>query len=76
VLTGQGTVNPMPLLMRSIRLRGIFVGSRTMFTEMNRAIETAKMRPVIDRTFAFSEFPDALRHMQAARHFGKIVVTV
>ena len=76
VLTGQGTVNPMPLLMRSIRLRGIFVGSRTMFTEINRAIETAKMRPVIDRTFAFSEFPDALRHMQAARHFGKIVVTV
>lgn len=76
VLTGQGTVNPVPLLMKSVRLRGIFVGSRSMFEDMNRAIAAASLKPVIDRAFAFGEFPAALQHMESAGHFGKIVVTI
>ena len=31
VLTGLGDVNPMPVIMRSIQVRGVFVGSRAMF---------------------------------------------
>jgi len=74
VLTGPGTVNPLPILMKSVRLRGIFVGSRSMFEDMNRAISAAKLRPVIDRAFPFAEFPAALKYMENAAHFGKIVV--
>jgi NADPH:quinone reductase-like Zn-dependent oxidoreductase len=76
VLSGTGTVNPMPILMKSIRVRGIFVGSRAMFEEMNRAIELHKLRPVIDTTFSFDEFPRALTHLESGTHFGKIVVNV
>lgn len=74
VLTGAGEVNPIPILMKSIRLQGIFVGSRAMFEQMNRAIVTNNIKPVIDRTFAFAETPAALKYMESGAHFGKIVV--
>lgn len=74
VLTGNAEVNPMPILMRGIRVQGIYVGSRKMFENMNRAFALARTKPVIDRTFALSEIQDALLHMQGGRHFGKIVI--
>jgi len=76
VLSGQGAINPLPILMKSVCVRGIFVGSRSMFEDMIRAIGASQLRPVIDRTFAFAEFPAALRHMESGTHFGKIVVSV
>ncbi len=76
LLGGVGDFNPIPLLMNSIRLRGIFVGSRAMFEAMNRAINLHQLRPVVDRVFPFSEAVEAYRHMEGASHFGKIVVRV
>jgi len=76
VLTGGGEVNPMPVLMKSVRLQGIYVGSREMFEAMNRAIELHKLKPVIDRVFPFTEISAALRHMESGSHFGKIAIRV
>ena len=73
VLT-QGTVDPTPILRKSIRLNGIYVGSRAMFLAMNAAIEAGGLKPVIDRRFAFADAPDAYRCMETAGHFGKIVI--
>lgn len=73
VLT-MGSINPMPLLRKSVRLSGIYVGSKAMFEDMNAAISVAGLRPVIDRAFPFADAPDAFRHMEAAGHFGKIVI--
>jgi NADPH:quinone reductase-like Zn-dependent oxidoreductase len=73
VLSGkEPTVSPGPILMNSIRVQGIYVGSRVMFERMNRAIEFHRIKPVIDRVFPWTEFKDALRHMQGQTHFGKI----
>lgn len=69
---GSGQVNPIPILMKNVRVQGIFVGSRAMFEAMNRAVALHQLRPVVDRTFAFGEFREALRHMESAAHFGKI----
>lgn len=75
VLTGnRGEVNPVPLLMKSVTLRGIYVGSRAMFERMNRAIAQTQIHPVIDRVFAFQDFPDALRYMESGHHVGKICI--
>jgi NADPH:quinone reductase-like Zn-dependent oxidoreductase len=74
VLATGGDFNPISVLMKGVRLQGIFVGSRKMFEDMNRAIETTQMRPVIDRTFAFEEAREALKYMESGSHFGKIVV--
>ena len=74
VLASGGNLNPISVLMKSLRLQGIFVGSRQMFEDMNRAIEANRLRPVIDRTFAFEEVREALKYMESGAHFGKIVI--
>jgi NADPH:quinone reductase-like Zn-dependent oxidoreductase len=75
VLTGGGDINPVPILMKNVRVQGIFVGSRKMFEAMNRAIETASLHPVVDRVFPFDQIKDALKYMESGAHFGKVVVS-
>jgi NADPH:quinone reductase-like Zn-dependent oxidoreductase len=77
VLTGAaGQFNPTPLLMKHVRLQGIFVGSRAMFEAMDRAIALHQMRPVVDRVFPMSEIRGALKHLESGAHFGKICLRV
>lgn len=75
VLAG-GTVDPTPIMRKSVTLQGVYVGSRAMFEEMNRAIALHRMKPVMDRVFPFGEAREAFRHMKTAGHFGKIVIDV
>lgn len=75
VLTG-GAVNPVGIMRKSVHLQGVYVGSRSMFEDMNRALGLHGLHPVIDRTFSFDDAREAFRHMQAAGHFGKIVITI
>jgi NADPH:quinone reductase-like Zn-dependent oxidoreductase len=76
VLSGTGECNPLPILMKGVRIQGIFVGSRAMFEAMNRAIEVAQLHPVVDRVFAFDEAAKALEHLESGAHFGKVVIRV
>jgi NADPH:quinone reductase-like Zn-dependent oxidoreductase len=75
-LTGPGDFNPITVFMKAVRLQGIFVGSRRMLEDLNKAIVQARLEPVIDRVFDFDEVPQALQYMQAGSHFGKIVVRI
>jgi NADPH:quinone reductase-like Zn-dependent oxidoreductase len=59
-----------------VRLQGIYVGSREMFEEMNRAVSLAEMRPVVDRVFGFEELPGALAYLESGAHFGKVCIRV
>jgi NADPH:quinone reductase-like Zn-dependent oxidoreductase len=75
VLTGgRGEVGLFPVLMKNVRVQGIYVGSRAMFEAMNRALSRHRLRPVIDRVFPFEETVQALNHMEKGAHFGKIVI--
>lgn len=75
VLTGgAGEVNPLPILMKGIRVQGIYVGSRAMFEAMARAIALHGLRPVVDRVFPFEEAPAALAYLESGAHFGKIAI--
>ena len=63
------------LLMRGVRLQGVFVGSRDDFEALNRALVAhPEVRPVIDRVFAFDELPDAMSHLARQQHMGKLVL--
>ncbi len=75
-LTGAAGFNPVTAFMKAIRLQGIFVGSKRMFEEMNKAITANTLRPVIDSVFEFDQARDALKHMESGSHFGKIVVKI
>jgi NADPH:quinone reductase-like Zn-dependent oxidoreductase len=75
VLSGVVGTIPIGLIgLETLSVRGIFVGSVAMFEDMNRAITANQLRPVIDRVFPFEQSLDALRYMQSAQHFGKIVI--
>lgn len=77
VLTG--TAGPIPtaaILRRHMRVQGIYVGSREMFEEMNRAIEVHTLVPHIDRVFDFSEARAAYEHLASGAHSGKVVIRV
>jgi NADPH:quinone reductase-like Zn-dependent oxidoreductase len=67
----------IPLLLhRQVRLRGIYVGSRANFEEMNRAISQHHLQPVVDKVFSLEQFPQALTRMEGKAHFGKLVTLV
>ena len=65
-----------PILRKQVRVQGIFVGSRSGFLAMNRAISQNKLKPVIDSVFAFDDARAAFQKMEAASHFGKIVMRI
>ncbi len=75
VLT-SAQIDPLPILGKSIRLQGIYVGSRRMFEDMNRAFTAHECRPVIDKIYDFGDARQAYHDMRAAGHFGKLVITV
>jgi NADPH:quinone reductase-like Zn-dependent oxidoreductase len=74
VLTG-GQIDPAPIMRKSIRLQGLYVGSRRMFAEMNAALAAHQIHPVIHRSFPFDQARDAFRALADAQHFGKIVIS-
>ncbi|MGH9609101.1 MAG: zinc-dependent alcohol dehydrogenase family protein [Bryobacteraceae bacterium] len=73
VLSGrEATISPTGILMNSVRLQGIYVGSRAMFESMNRAIVQHTIRPPIDKVLPWTGIREALHYMESQRHFGKI----
>ncbi|NEW75257.1 zinc-dependent alcohol dehydrogenase family protein [Streptomyces rhizosphaericus] len=71
----DGGADPSSVLLKGVTLQGMFVGSREMFEQMNRAIEHHRLRPVVDRAFPFAEAPAAYRYFAGRGHFGKVVIT-
>jgi len=75
VLTGTaGQLSTAMILRRHIRVSGIYVGSREMFEEMNRAIAMNRLRPAIHREYGFAQARDAYDHLATATHTGKVVI--
>jgi NADPH:quinone reductase-like Zn-dependent oxidoreductase len=68
-------VNTFQFVQKNVELHGIETGSRAMFEEMNAFIGEHRLRPVIDTTFDFHEFPAALTYLESGNHFGKVVLT-
>lgn len=62
------------ILVKQIRIQGIYVGSRLMFEQMNSAIDLHKLNPVIDRVFPFEEAPEAFRYLEKGGHIGKVCI--
>ena len=67
VLSGFAQQIAIPSLFgKNLHVIGLSVGSRRMFENMVSAIGHNHIKPVVDRTFGFTEVPDALRLMQQA----------
>ncbi|KAH6987065.1 hypothetical protein EDB80DRAFT_756225 [Ilyonectria destructans] len=67
----------MDALSHICTVRGIFVGSKQQFVEMNRAIDSAKIVPVVDaKIFAFGDAKAAYEYQWQRKNFGKVVIQI
>ncbi len=75
VLTQSDEPVTIPLILRKqVHLRGIYVGSRYDFEQMNRALVQTRLLPVVDQVYPMAEAQEAFRAMEKGSHFGKLVV--
>jgi NADPH:quinone reductase-like Zn-dependent oxidoreductase len=72
---GSKDLNIMPILMKNVRVQGIFVGHREGFEAMNQAIATHRLKPPVDTTFPLEQAKEAFQRMEKGEHFGKICLT-
>jgi NADPH:quinone reductase-like Zn-dependent oxidoreductase len=75
---GMMTLGPVefwPLIGKSATVRGIAVGSRTMFEAMNRAMYLNDIHPIIGVTMDWQQAEQAYACMEGNQHVGKIVLT-
>ncbi len=75
VLSDPAEQIPLPVILhKQVRIQGIYVGSRHDFEQMNETISASKLRPVFE-SHPWTEAREALRRMESATHFGKLVLT-
>jgi NADPH:quinone reductase-like Zn-dependent oxidoreductase len=76
VLSGPAEPIPVPMILhKQVHIRGIYVGSRANFEEMNKAIAAAKLRPVFE-DHPWTEVQRVFKEIESATHFGKLVLKV
>lgn len=78
VLAGQPQAEPrIPLMvMQQQRLQGTTVGSVEDLQAMANAIAANGMKPVMDRSFPFTQAKDAFAYMASGAHFGKVSIEI
>lgn len=64
-------------LMNICTVRGVLVGSRLQFEDMNRAIEGNNIHPIVDeKVFTLDEAREAYQYMWDQKHFGKLCIKI
>lgn len=65
-----------PILMRQLKLIGVFVGSKAVFLSMNRVIEHSNIKPVINKVFSFDDAKEAFDYLSSEQHLGKVCIEI
>jgi NADPH:quinone reductase-like Zn-dependent oxidoreductase len=78
VLAGRpDSESRLPLMvMQQQRLQGVTVGSVEDLQAMADAIAANRIKPVVDKTFAFADAKAAFTHMASGAHFGKVAIEI
>ncbi|KAG4440648.1 hypothetical protein IFR05_003846 [Cadophora sp. M221] len=79
VLGGMSKEQPgfIDVLMNLCTVRGLLVGSRAQFEDMNRAIEANGIKPVVDeKVFSLEQAKEAYQYMWEQKHFGKLTIKI
>ena len=68
------TLNPQKIFWKHLSIIGTTMGTQEEFAAMISLFETHQIKPVIDEVFDIKEAEKALRKMDDAAQFGKIVM--
>jgi NADPH:quinone reductase-like Zn-dependent oxidoreductase len=69
-------INVLSLLHQQATIRGMEVGNKQDFAEMNRAIAANNIHPVIDKIFPFEQAQQAFEYLDRGLHFGKVAIAI
>ncbi|WP_281664129.1 zinc-binding dehydrogenase [Paraburkholderia fungorum] len=64
----------LPINLKTLTMVGNNTGSTANLADAVRAIATAGIEPVVDRTFGFEAAAEGYRFLESAAHFGKVVI--
>ncbi|KAI9756041.1 MAG: hypothetical protein M4579_004011 [Chaenotheca gracillima] len=76
---GPGEEQPgfLETLSNICTVRGVLVGSRQQFEEMNQAIQVNNIKPVVDqKVFGLDDLKEAYQYMWDQKHFGKLAIKI
>ncbi|KAF7196734.1 Zinc-type alcohol dehydrogenase-like protein [Pseudocercospora fuligena] len=74
---GEGQPSMIDALMNICTIRGVLVGSRHQFEDMNRAVEANNIKPVVDESiFKLDQVPEAYQYQWDQKHFGKVGIKI
>jgi NADPH:quinone reductase-like Zn-dependent oxidoreductase len=69
----QMSINVLAL-RRNVTLKGLLNGSRERLLEMLDFYEQKRIKPVVDKVFAFEDSKEAIKYLSRGGHFGKVVI--
>ncbi|BGP36694.1 hypothetical protein JCM10449v2_000595 [Rhodotorula kratochvilovae] len=64
------------VLLKSAHFRGILIGARQHLEELSDFIETAQLKPLVDKVFDFEQAKEAYQFLSEATLVGKVVIRV
>ncbi|HEY8320930.1 MAG TPA: NAD(P)-dependent alcohol dehydrogenase [Candidatus Baltobacteraceae bacterium] len=73
---GDATVRPFSIFWNHLDVLGTSMGSPRDFAAMLAFVERERIRPAIDRVYPMDRVAEAMRRMDEAHQFGKIVIRV
>lgn len=67
----------LDILSNICTVRGVYVGSRSQFEDMNRAIDVNGIKPIVDENvYPLEHLKAAYQYMWDQKHFGKLTIQV
>lgn len=77
LLSGNETVlHTRELLKHQIQLRGIFMESTEELRAFVKAVESIKLKPVVNKVFPFQQAKEAYQYLDSQKHVGKVVISL
>ena len=64
------------LFVREIKLKGVYMGSRSALFRITDLFKRGVFKPVVDKVFPLEEARKAHEYLESSKHFGKVVLKV
>ncbi len=69
-------IAPSILFWKQLSIFGTTMGTRDEFLSMLDFVHKHQLRPVIDATFSLEQIEKAIKHLETANRFGKVVLQI
>ncbi|MHA1669618.1 MAG: zinc-binding dehydrogenase, partial [Promethearchaeota archaeon] len=75
--TGPKTdLNISAIFWKQLKIFGSTMSNNQEFQDVMKLVLSGKFSPIIDKVFKLEELQDAERYLEAANHFGKVLIKI